>query len=111
RGTMWDLVSVSESANGFTACYAKNTGSNRSLHRTRLRRVGELDVRLRSHPSMSNNGSHKRVQWRSLITDRPDTERRILCAYHSGTEWIMFISIYYPDFHRVYLNRDAWLGD
>ena len=50
--------------------------------------------------------------WQRLVTHRPDTQRRILCAYRAaGGEWIMFASIYYPDIHRVYLNRDEWLGD
>ena len=56
-----------------------------------------------------------RVKWRSLVSDRPDTKRKILCVYRGGTDqnggWLWCVSIYYPDTHRIFVANEGWLGD
>jgi len=51
--------------------------------------------------------------WKSLVTDRPDTKRKILCAYHTsgGHGWLWDVCIYYPDLHRVFVRGEPWFGD
>ena len=53
--------------------------------------------------------------WRSLVTDRPDSHRRILCSYRGTTravgDWLWCVAIYYPDTHRIFVNNEPWLGD
>jgi len=61
---------------------------------------------------MTTHSWQQKTKWRRLVAERPDTYRRILCAYWSGGgEWVMFASFYYPDIHRIYCNGTAWLGD
>lgn len=55
--------------------------------------------------------------WRSLViaSDRPQTQRKILCAYSSPGgdygDWQWAITIYYPDLHRIFIHNEAWYGD
>jgi hypothetical protein len=56
----------------------------------------------------------QRVEWKSLITERPDSKRKILCTYRGGTAqnggWLWCVSIYYPDRHRIFVANEEWFG-
>ena len=55
--------------------------------------------------------------WRSLVTvtDRPETKRKILCAYSSPGgdfgDWQWGVSIYDPELHRIFINGEPWHGN
>jgi hypothetical protein len=94
---------------------ATNTTKTRSKPKWHIPAFGvRIPVRLLGRALM-NIVTHKESQpvgvWHLLVTDRPDSERKILCAYRVPNGWQVCLSIYYPHKHRIYVNNEPWFGD